>query len=98
MIYCVYGETGECSDWTAWPVRSFTDKAKAEHFAAELTAEVDRLCTPVGDEDEYDARCRAEENPPEHDPSFRSYYTGTSYTVVEWPEEHDPPLPPGSHL
>jgi len=36
-VFIVFGQTGEYSDHSTWPVRGFLDKARAEAFEFDLT-------------------------------------------------------------
>lgn len=92
-VFIVFGQTGEYSDHVDWPVKGFTDKARAESFEFECTKaakvwkeERDRRRSDpdfdwsyVGGQQEL----KDEKAAVPGDPSFRCDYTGTDYYTVE---------------
>lgn len=88
--FIVFGQTGEYSDHSNWPVRGFTAREKAEAFEFELT----KIAKAHHDACEVVSRrnnkrgysSREWEKAPAYvgpDPGYRHDYTGTDYYTVE---------------
>lgn len=77
-VFIVFGQTGEYSDRTDWPVRGFMTREKAEAFEFEATKWAKGFTDSRGKF--YAVR---DEEKPAHDPGFRHDYTGTDYYTIE---------------
>jgi hypothetical protein len=81
LVYVVFGQTGEYSDRTEWPVMAYYDEASAKAHvkragiaANELFVRYEKVGYPRTDN--Y-------ENP--HDPDMKLDYTGTTYYYLVVP-------------
>lgn len=79
-VYVVFGQTGEYSDHSSWPVRGFLTREKAEDFDFMATKWA-RGWMERHENNRY--RQEARDDRPAHDPGFRSDYTGTDYYTIE---------------
>ena len=94
--FVVFGSTGEYSDRAEWPVKGFTDKARAEAFEFECTKAAksfeDRRRAAWDDpqdtwDDEEEIKLMRSTG---RDPGYRRDYTGTDYYTVEVEVEVSP--------
>jgi hypothetical protein len=89
-VFIVFGQTGEYSDRTDWPVKGFLSRERAEAFEMDATKWAKKYKADLADVqcDEcygcgrHNFGCRQEPKPP-HDPGFRCDYTGTDYYTIE---------------
>lgn len=90
-VYIVFGQTGEYSNHSDWPVRGFLVRELAERFefgcakwAYEHSERIDEHeeCDDCYSEKSNGRKCPDTEKSP-HDPKYRRDYTGTDYFVVE---------------
>lgn len=87
-MFIVFGQTGEYSDHSDWPVKGFTARERAEAFEFECTKAAKawkETDTARQNEPGYDwcAAHDAMKTAVPGDPNFRCDYTGTDYYTVE---------------
>jgi hypothetical protein len=88
--FIVFGQTGEYSDHTDWPVRGFLSREKAEAFEMECTKAAkafkkyrDKRRENAGYAWDFEIEEAELKKAVAGDPSFRCEYTGTDYFTIE---------------
>ncbi len=76
-IWLVMGATGEYSDRNEWPVKAFTDKARAEALIEAASAQARAV------EDARESRYHVAKGINPFDPNMQMAYTGTHYFYYE---------------
>lgn len=91
-IHVIFGQTGEYSDHTDWPVKGFLDAAKAEVVELELTKaakkhhDAYKVWIKENAGRRWDANFYAEHPEPKYaggDTRYQHDYTGTDYYTIE---------------
>ena len=85
MVYVVFGETGEYSDRSEWPVAAYSTGEMAEARADSLAAKYRELTENGTIITDYDQREAIETAMRIYDPEFRLDYTGTHWYVLSVP-------------
>ena len=87
MLYVVMGTTGEYSDRSEWPVRSFLSLDKAQAFVLAADTWLRENGIYQGSDEGVGHELRPETCP--FDPGFSTGYTGTGYYVMPVPLDDD---------